>query len=91
MTHSTGPWPSARSNPPHGYKAVIIHPNPYTGEKGRTEVLRRRGYHGIGYNFPSRVEAVAYAERMIVKRAAFHQMRLAQYNARHPNNEEPKT
>ena len=78
-----GPWASARSNPPHGHKAVIIHPHPYTGEKGRTEVLARRGYHGIGKNFPTRAEAIVCAEKTIAARAALPRRRLDEYNERH--------
>ena len=45
---------SARSNPPWGFKAVVI----YGGCHPRTQVVRRK-------NFKARADAVAYAERWI--------------------------
>ncbi len=50
--------PSARSNAPFGYKALIIHAD------GHSQVLARQG-RIAGRNFPTREEAVEYAIKRI--------------------------
>lgn len=73
--------PAARSNPPHGYKALIVHPN------GRTEILAARFAVAAdgrdtrrvraGRNFASRDEALAFATQAIERRLGFRAEREA--------------
>jgi|TARA_Y100000310_G_scaffold341947_1_gene443016 hypothetical protein len=43
------------------FKAIVVH----HGYRQRTEVVGKRGYHGIGITFATRDEAVAYATNWI--------------------------
>ena len=72
--------PSARSNPPWGYKALIVHPN------GHTEVLARgRRRDRAGHNFATREAAIAYATAVITKSAEVNAISDWLYNNRDEN------
>lgn len=76
---------SARSNKPHGYKALIIHAwgtetlarKFAVSEDGRDTVQVR-----AGKNFPTRAEAIAYADREIARRVQERAKANAAYEAR---------